>query len=319
MKNIQLILILILAISSYEYKAQTKLLHYWHFNNTLPTSGAGGLHFGTGKMNSDYTRINFPTGYLRFVKVASCLADTGYWDNLVGDSINQRPGYGSCCPVFGSTINNSAVRTRNPTDSMQFLWYIPTKNFNNIKLTWESQASSTSSGPHRLYYKYSLDSGSTWITTILPKLYDSAGLGWGKIILNLSAISSVNNNNRLMLSIKTGTPNTGTSGNIRYDNITVEGDSIISISTDILESQLSLNRYSLYPNPSNNNIVISSASNEPITIVITNLLNQIIYTEERKEGLYAPISIMHLKNGIYYVNITEQNSKKQYILKFVKN
>jgi hypothetical protein len=48
--------------------AQTKLLHFWHFNNTLPLGGSGGVHFGTNKMNSDYTKPSVTTGYLRSIK-----------------------------------------------------------------------------------------------------------------------------------------------------------------------------------------------------------------------------------------------------------
>jgi hypothetical protein len=232
-KNLHLTVfaLILVLFSGNEIKSQTRLLHYWHFNNTLPTTGAGGTHFGTSAMNSDYTKPNITTGYLRFVKVPQCVKDTGYWDNLAGDSINQRVGYGSCCPVFGATVNNSAVRTRNPTDSMMFLWYIPTKNFKNIKLTWESEASSTTSGQHRMNYSYSLDSGATFITSSLPQLFDSAGTAWGKITLNLSNISTVNNTNKLMLRILFSAPNTGSSGNIRYDNITVEGDSLCPVFT----------------------------------------------------------------------------------------
>ncbi len=301
-------------------KAQNnKLLHYWHFNNTLPTTGAGGTHFGTSKMNSDYSRPSVTTGYLRFVKVAGCLADTGYWDNILGDSINQRVGYGACCPVFGATVSNSGVRTRNPTDSMQFLWYIPTKNFKNIKLTWESMASSTATGQHRMNYKYSLDSGATWITTSWPKLFDSAGLAWGKIVLNLNTITTINNLNKLMLRINFSVPNTGTSGNNRFDNITVEGDSIVAIPNGITEYKNNSLGCELYPNPSSDNVTLVSASKEPINVSFLNVLGQVVYVCERKENDQSPINVSGLSNGLYYVNITEQNSKKTQSLKFVKN
>ncbi len=307
-----------MLFSTMEFKAQFRLLHYWHFNNTLPTSGAGGIHFGTGKMNSDFTKAGVTTGYLRFVKVAGCALDTGYWDNLLGDSINQRVGYGACCPVFGATVSNSAMRTRNPTDSMVFYWYIPTKNFQNIKLTWESMSSSSASGPHRMNYKYSIDSGATWITTNLPKLYDSASLAWGKITLNLSAITTINNNNKLMLSIRSGTPNTGASGNNRWDNITVEGDSIVTIPNGVHELKNNTLGYSLYPNPSSDNVTVISSSKEPINISILNVIGQVVSFIERKENEQAPVDVSILSKGLYYVNITELNSKRSQTLKFIK-
>ncbi len=319
-KNLLIAIVAIMAIlfSTKEISAQTKLIHYWHFNNTLPTSGAGGIHFGTGKMNSDYTKSGVTTGYLRFLKVAGCLADTGYWDNLLGDSINQRPGYGACCPVFGATVSNSAVRTRNPTDSMQFLWYIPTTNYKNIKITWESESSSTGSGQHRMNYSYSLDSGATFITTNLPKLFDSAGTAWGKIVLNLSAISTVTNTNKLMLRIKFSAPNTGGSGNNRFDNITVEGDSVSSGPTGIHEYGYTTGDYKVYPNPANDRLTISSARNEASEIVILNLIGQVV-SSYKDDGKQLPIDVSTLTNGIYFVRINDLNGENKAVLKFVKN
>ena len=315
-----IVLAFFLLFSNTETKAQNnKLLHYWHFNNTLPLSGGGGIHLGTSKMNSDYTKPSLTVGYLRFIKVSNCLADTGYWDNLIGDSINQRVGYGACCPVFGSAGSNSAVRTRNPNDSMQFLWYIPTTKFKNIKLTWESMSSSTASGPHRMNYSYSLDSGATFITSNLPQLFDSAGTAWGKITLNLSAITTINNNNKLMLRIKLGAPNTGSSGNNRYDNITVEGDSIISIvPTGIKSSNRNSSGYDLYPNPSTDIITISTPFVGQKNIVVTNFVGQTVFVS-KQDDKYFPIDVSQFNNGIYFVRISDQQGENKSVMKFVKD
>lgn len=118
-----------IVCASFLSNAQAKLLHYWHSNNTLPKSGSGGTHFGTGPMQSDFTRSGITTGYIRNVKQNTCFKDTGYWDNgSLEDTINQRAGIVGCCPNFSSTTNNSYVSMRNPSDSMQMLLFIPTKN-----------------------------------------------------------------------------------------------------------------------------------------------------------------------------------------------
>jgi hypothetical protein len=319
-KNLPLCLIafFIVLFSTKEITAQTRLLHYWHFNNTLPTSGAGGTHFGTNKMNSDYTKPSVTTGYLRYVKVPTCVADTGYCDNIAGDSINQRPGYGACCPLFGATVNNSGVRMRNPSDSMQFLWYIPTNKFKNIKLTWEAMASSAASGQHRMNYSYSLDSGVTFITTNLPKLFDSAATAWGKISLNLSSILTINNNNKFMLRIKFSAPNTGTSGNNRFDNLTVEGDTNV-LATGISEIESSTNGYQLYPNPSSEQIYISCPNTNVQNIVITNIMGQVVFVSEQFDSFSAPLDISKFTNGIYFVRVCDKTGENKATLKFVKN
>src|SRR5664280_1928094 len=112
-----------------ESQAQTKkLIHYWHFNNTVT-----GVHLVT--IPADYSTLGNASVVYKPIKVAGA-SDTSnvndYMDNykvVVADydTINSRPGYGGCC---GGT--NYAVRTRNPSDYMQFLWYIPTKKYQNI-------------------------------------------------------------------------------------------------------------------------------------------------------------------------------------------
>ncbi len=316
-KNLPLAMIILVIAFSFDAELQAqKLLHYWHFNNTLPVTGAGGTHFGTNAMNADYTRWVSKAG-MRYTKVPNCVKDTGYWDNNLGDTINQRVAYGGCCPAYTATTNNSSIRCRNPSDSMQFLWYIPTKNFKNIVIKYESMASSTASGQHRQNYDYSLDSGVTYITTGLPKLFDSAGTAWGKIIVNLSTITSLNNNNKLIFRIRFGAPNTGASGNNRFDNITVEGDSIIS-TAGINEITSSSNGYKLYPNPGSDNIYINSTTDGVKNVFITNVMGQTVIETER-EGKEFPMDISHLNSGIYFVRISEENELKGTTLKFVKN
>lgn len=310
----------ILTLGACCMTAQTRLLHYWHFNNTLPASGGGGTHLGTGKMNSDYTKPSITTGYLRYVKHPQCVKDTGYWDNYSGDTINQRIGYAGCCPSYSATTNNCSVRMRNPSDSMMFLWYIPTTNFMNIKIKFEAQASSTGSGQHRMNYEYSLDSGATYVTGGLPRLFDSAGTGWGKVVLDLSGISSVNNNKKLMIRIKFSAPNTGTSGNNRYDNISIEGD---SISTAVPTGLSTLDKpspfYHIYPNPSNDHITISGTASGPVVISIIDLLGNIVYTLRNEALTEEEINISGLNKGPYYIRITNELTKNTETLKFLKN
>lgn len=296
--------------------SQTKLIHYWHFNNTLPTTGAGGIHFGTSPINADFTRYN-SKAYVRYTKVPNCIKDTGYIDNNVGDSTNQRIGYGACCPAYGSTTNNSSVRLRNPSDSMMFLMYIPTKNFKNIVVKYGSQASSTASGPHRQNYDYSLDSGATYITTGLPKLFDSTGIAWGKMTLNLSAISTLSNTSKLILRMKLAAPNTGSSGNIRVDNITVEGDSIVAGSTVGLNQVIAeKSNYHIFPNPSKDLILISCPPSNSRSITIFNLTGEQVYLKQKEDGL--PINISNLNNGIYFIQLKENSTNELVTLKFIK-
>ena len=98
-----------------ESQAQTKkLIHYWHFNNTVAQCNLGAIP-------ADYSTLGNASIIYKPVKVAGATDTThAYIDNYkrlpVYDTINQGHGFGGCC---GAT--NYAVRTRNPSDYMQFL------------------------------------------------------------------------------------------------------------------------------------------------------------------------------------------------------
>lgn len=201
--------IALLLLSTFA-SAQPKLIHYWHFNNT-----PSGVHVGA--LNADYSTLG--NAFVAFDPVPGVVSDTGYMDNVAGDTINARQ----------SAPAGNGIRTRNPSDSMQFVWVLPTTHYKNIILTWETQSSSVASGPHFQNFDYSLDGGTTYTSEGLTVLQDSAGLAWGgPVAVNLTPITGANNNNTFVFRIRLSPPNTGGSGNNRYDNITVEGDTIIT-------------------------------------------------------------------------------------------
>jgi len=107
------------------------MIHYWHFNNTLPADGSGGVLFNSQPISADYSRLGGAA--IIYKPLQGVVNDWGNIDNLVGDTINQRTGYKDCC----GEVNN-AIRARNPSDSMQFLWYMPTTRYQNIVIKYEN-------------------------------------------------------------------------------------------------------------------------------------------------------------------------------------
>jgi hypothetical protein len=295
--------------------AQTTLIHYWHFNNTLPLSGAGGIHLGS--IPADYTVLSTANPLISYKKLATAKIDTGYIDNLVGDVINQRQGFGGCCNT--STVN-SAIRTRNPSDSMQFLWNIPTTGYKNIVIKYETQASSVTSGQHEQIYSYSTDGGNTFSTAGLPIQFDSAANSvWGLVTVDLSSISAVNNVSNLVFQITYASSNlsilantTGTSGNNRYDNITVEGiplSTSTGTTTGITDYSVgNTNAGSLFPNPTDG--VLYTLGTNFSSVTVSDISGAIVYTAQ---GSLNQFDISSLKNGIYFV-VTEdsQSGVKRY-------
>jgi len=287
--------------------SSSKLIHYWHFNNTLPADGSGDIHFGPHPIMADYSTIG--KAALIYKKLQVVVSDTGYIDNLTGDVLNQRSGYGGCCGLV-----NNAVRTRNPSDSMQFLWYLPTTKYKNIVLKYDTQLSSINSGQREQVFSYSLDSASTFITSGLPVLSNFADTVWGIVTLDLRSITSVNDNRKFVFRICFSSQNTGNKGNNRFDNITLEGDSV-SIANSIQE--IRQNDYTLYPNPADDCIRLIALSEGERIISIVNSTGSIV-SSYRMNGKEMIIDTSRLSSGFYFIKIIEQDTRKGSILKFIK-
>ncbi len=284
-----------------------KLIHYWHFNNTLPADGSGGTYFGINPLYADFSRLE--KAAIVYEPLEGVVNDYGEMDNLVGDTINQRPGFGGCC----GEVNN-AVRTRNPSDSMQFLWYIPTTMYKNIVIKYETELSSIKSGQHEQIFSYSIDSAKTFITIGLPVVSNFADTVWSLVTLDLRSITSINDNSKFVLRITYGPPNTGSKGNNRFDNITIEGDisSEINGINDITRSD-----YALYPNPAADHINLISNNEGEKTVSIYNSTGTLL-SSCNLSGIENSINTSLLSQGLYFMKILELNSKKVYILKFIR-
>jgi hypothetical protein len=317
-----------------ESKAQLKLIHYWHFNNWNSGFPSGPVVPSAATMpgkKADYSALDTNHAVLWDKEIPGTHSEfMSYWDNLAGsgDTINERKGYGGCC---GETTQN-AMRARNPNDSMELAFYMPTNGYSNLVMTWETESSSTGSGCARQLFAYSTDSGKTFTTATVPVTvtpypsgikgtpatttasYDSAGTSWGLVSLNLSSITAINNNSKFVFRIQLSAPNSGASGNNRFDNITLEGTSLSGIDPIQAEAM----GYNLYPNPSSQKLTIVSPSEGSKLIEICNLMGQII-SSTQTEGKQFPVEISNLNNGVYFVYITEKSNGARVPLKFIKN
>lgn len=216
---VMLTLCAVLQLHGNNAVAQSRLIHYWNFNSFTGTFHSS--WFPT--IGADYSIIDTTRARVAYKWVSGTSATySGYFDNVATvatdyDTVNLR---------LGATGGNG-FRFRNPTDSARFYFYIPTTNYQNIVVKYASQTSSTTSGPTYELFDYSTDSGTTWKTTGLSTLQDSAWLVYHLTTIKITD-PLANNNPKLVLRIRDSVHNTGTSGNIRFDNITVEGDTIVS-------------------------------------------------------------------------------------------
>ncbi len=214
----------LLLFSGPKGHAQGTLIHYWNFNNFTSVYTYPAL---PAPIDADYSRID--TSKARFVYALFPGTSATYHSTVatILDFVATAPTDYDTVNLRQGALAGNGLRPRNPMDSVYLMFYIPTTNYQNILITYASQSSSTTSGDTYQYYDYSIDSGATWITTGLSKLYDSAWTVYHRSSITI-ANPSINNNPKLVFRIHNIGHTTLTSGNNRYDNVSVDGDSIIA-------------------------------------------------------------------------------------------
>jgi hypothetical protein len=76
-------------------------------------------------------------------------------------------------------------------------------------------------------------------------------------------------------------------------------------------------QYTIAPNPAINNIEISAADAGSKTISITNVTGQLVFSTVASGNL-IPVSVSGFSNGMYFINIRENESGNTTVLKFIK-
>ena len=289
------------------------LIHYWHFNNYAQ----GAMHTDTiHAVAADYSDLSVATANILYAEIAG----TSPVYNSYVDSVQPSAG----APDY-DTVNTqmsepagAALRVRNPSDSMQLYFYIPTTNFNNIVLSYGCESSSATHGMLQQVFDYSVDSGLTWRTSGLSIPSDSTKTVFTRTTVSFPADTQVNNNPKLVFRITFLGNNTGTSGNNRFDNVTVMGDSIGAVSPTYV-GQLNANKlsYTVYPNPAGTTINISGIDAGDKLVMIFNELGQNVYTGS-KNGKGFSLDVSALDAGNYYLRVRSNLTGKTDMMKFVK-
>jgi len=281
-----------------------KVIHYWDFNNTLPAGGGGGDSLGTVTypLNAPFTLI--PAGNPRIVYTHPSAIQTNPLVCTVVDGIldNVSPGAGvNDLPLLGNdtanlATNNLGVRARNPSENAYMYLYIPTTGYQDIQLNYALSASS-SKGAFYNIFSYSTNGGNTWKN--LTKAMDTFNIGgiyrpdtlqainpttaaslWYPVHVSFSTDPAVNNNPNFIVRWEyEGTGCNGTSGNDRYDNISVSGN----IATE----------------------TCNGAAN--YTAVAGVKYGQVPYTYNWTPNVSSSATASNLSAGTYTVNVTDAN------------
>jgi hypothetical protein len=281
-----------------------RIIHYWDFNGLSKAYTYPNIPTFPTDFSVDPTAIGVLTHMIQAGAPNTFVP--GNVDNVAGDLGNAQ---------FGAPAGQG-LRVRNPDSLVELRFKIPTTGFKNIGFSYVIEESSNIS-PLTRNFDYSLDGGTTWKTTGLSILSESFldSNKYGAANVTFAGGSLAENNASLVFRIKmTGGLISGTSGNNRFDNITVTGDPTTS---DVKETSPSAWNCSLYPNPARDYIEISTPSEGSKTISIMDITGRVVLqtTNDQKNIL---LSTANLSSGMYTVRVFDLLQNKGSVIKFVK-
>jgi hypothetical protein len=190
------------AMFGESFEQEPVLLHYWHFND-LP---GGAL-------------VEVPADFTRLAGAAITYPGTGagYMDRVdaAGTDLNVRmeqpPG--------------RALRVRNPSDQRELLLALPTTGYQGIVLRYAVVRTTNGAQEQRIYYR-------TSPTTDWEQFGDALAVmeGYQVFEFDFSSLADIDDNAEFAVRILFGGDNaSGSSGNSRFDNITVDAKAFRSV------------------------------------------------------------------------------------------
>ena len=184
------------------------IIDYWNFNGAPVTAITSSLVPGAG-LSFDFTTVSDTTGYL--------------------DSLSPGTDISNLNARNGDPVGNE-LRVRNPCTD--FIITAPTTGYKNIIVSYAEAKSSNGALTNTI--SYSVD-GTNYIP--YPGSIGTYSLqvdpAYTLETFDFTAITGANNNPLFKVKITFSAGNTATSGNDRFDNLTVEGTSISGGSSNV--------------------------------------------------------------------------------------
>jgi hypothetical protein len=303
----------------------------------MPNTGAGGDSLGnlTNTLVANQMATGLTAGHIIYSRptiMYNATTPDGILDNgTQGTGIYD---YSNSNDSGGVATGNFFVRTRNPSDSCEMYFYIPTTGYKNIKLEFALSASSTK-GPNYGVFSYSTNGGTTW--NKLTSAMDTFNIGgvyrpdtlqlqnpvtsgslWYPVQINFTSDASINNNANFVIKMLMAGPNSHqqTSGNARFDNFAFWGTSTTGAGVNEISQ---VGGYNVYPNPANDMVnVVSTKYTGNKVITIYDIAGQVVSTTETKD-LTTNINTTSLGSGLYFVEIKEVSTGNKYTVKVIKD
>jgi len=180
------------------------LLDYWNFNNTASLAT---LITPTSTINGASLSFDF---------IGAATASAAFYDSVLSTAASQNEQNGD--------VDGNALRVRNP--SLDFIITAPTTGYKNIVFSFDADASSASKAALIDSVYYTTD-GSTY-TSLAPAatsflLSSNIDPNYALESFDFSSITAANDNANFKIKIVFTSGNTNSSGNDRFDNMTLFG------------------------------------------------------------------------------------------------
>ena len=207
------------------------LVHYWNFNKLAGPY----IHPNIPNIKADFSLLDTNKAYLEYYLLPGTSATWAFANNAGGAQVDNVASTDTTNLRQGAP-SGTGLRCRNPVDSSELHWHIPSTGYSNLVITFATQSSSTTSGDSAQIYTYSVDGGTTWkpVATVNGAPGNTLDLtqggltgpylaNFGKVVITFGSDAAVNNNPNLIFRIVCKGNTSLLSGNNRYDDFTVDG------------------------------------------------------------------------------------------------
>ncbi|MDG5815005.1 CotH kinase family protein [Chitinispirillales bacterium ANBcel5] len=260
-------------------RRREELLHYYNFNTLSENLDPNGR---VRVVSSDFS-LNGESS------ITYAGEGIGYMDEVEGTYVNSRRNDSS----------GSALRVRNPSAGRSLVFNMPTTGYDDILFSYAVRRTTNGATKQSLYYSTQKDT-SSWI------LFESNIEISEEFTVNsfdFSSVEGVSDNPYFRLKITFDEQSMGSSGNNRFDNITLEG---VSVSEPVLPDEpTGLTLYQNYPNPFSNSTTIRFFLPEPSTarLIIYDLRGRVVarlLNESLDEGTHEVVwNSRNSASGVY--------------------
>lgn len=263
----------------------TSVVHYWHFNELQTPSDVT-------QIPSDFSAVPEALGLMTYT-------GTGLRDIDAGNE-------GSDLNLHFDQPAGQCARVRNPSDGRFIVFDVPTTGFRDIRFAYALQR--TSSGQLVNNISYTID-GTNYITDGMSQTSFNAGTNYSLIEVDLSALTTVDNNPNFKIKIVFSGNTTADNGNNRFDNVSIKG-APMPLSVDEQSSA-----FYVVPNPFTSDVRIQSAV-AVSEISVYDMIGKLIVRKPVALSYDESIDLSGLNQGVYLMKI--RTDQGEFTRKLVK-